>query len=83
MRQNPDLTRSDATGSTLRPKCPQSHSKKSKQGSAVVVFTEIPVSEELRDATCPISRLFGQVTTTAFVVTRLFSMNSLFSPCYL
>jgi hypothetical protein len=42
MRQNPDLTRSGATSSTLRPKCPQSHRKKSKQGSAFVEFTEIP-----------------------------------------
>jgi hypothetical protein len=43
MRQNPDLTRSDATGPPLlRLKCPQSHSKKTKQGSAFVEFTEIP-----------------------------------------
>jgi len=47
MRQNSKLTRSDATRSTLRPKCPQSQPKKSKQGSAFVESTEIPVLREL------------------------------------
>jgi hypothetical protein len=37
---------------------------------AVRRLTEIPVFEELRDATCPISRLIGQVTRTAFLITN-------------
>jgi hypothetical protein len=48
MRQNPKLTRSRATRSTLRPKCPQSQQKTSKQGSAFVEVTEIPVFQARR-----------------------------------
>jgi ligand-binding sensor domain-containing protein len=48
MRQNPDLTRSGATVSTLRPKGPQSQPMKPKQGSACVEFTEISVFQTER-----------------------------------
>jgi hypothetical protein len=60
MRQNPDLTRSDATGSTLRPKCPQSQSMKPKQGSAFVEFTETPFLGNLATAAA-----LGQVSESA------------------
>src|ERR1700739_5133044 len=47
MRQNSKLTRSDATRSTLRPRCLQSQPKKSKQGSGSLNLPKSPFSRDV------------------------------------
>ena len=55
MRQNPNLTRSRATRSALRPKCPQSQPMKPKQGSAFVEFTDFNERDYFRLADDPLA----------------------------